>query len=87
MKKLALMMALLAAGCVTEGSADEVLAAEGLHGATYGVPDPFACHDDDHFSRTFDARRTVTEPDGRTREVPVSGVICCGFFTCAVRLD
>lgn len=74
-------------GCVSDASADEALDNEGLHDATYGGPAVFSCGHGDHFSRTFLAHRTVLDRAGHPVEQEVSGVICCGFFTCVVRVD
>lgn len=78
----------LITGCeVSDQTADRALQNEGLHDATYGGPAVFSCHDGDDFSRTFIAHRTVLARDGHPYEQEASGVICCGFFTCVVRVD
>jgi len=89
MKKLALVvLALTLSGCpVSDSSADEALREEGLHDPSYGGPSPWSCHDGDHFSRSFDAHRTTLDRDGHPQEIAVSGVICCGYLTCVVRVD
>lgn len=85
---LVLSIVALLPGCpVSDAGADEALQGEGLHDASYGGPSPWSCHDGDHFSRTFDAYRTVLDREGHPQEVAVSGVICCGYLTCVVRVD
>jgi len=86
--RTAILLCALLAGCeVSDDTADHALHNEGLHRATYGGPAVFSCHDGDDWSRTFLAYRTVLDRDGRPEEQQVSGVICCGFLTCVVRVD
>lgn len=80
MKKLILVLALVAAGCTNEPGAARALDGAGYTQVEFTGYRVFGCADSDDFSVGFRARG----PSGK----PVSGIVCSGFMKGAtIRLD
>ncbi len=73
----AVLLGISLSSCTATERARRVLVNEGYTDIVLDGAAPFACSQGDYFSDEFYAMRGT---------VLIEGVVCCGFYTCEVRL-